>query len=367
MENKNDKKTDLTELRNSIDEVDGKILDLLNKRAEFVLEVGKVKEKQGSAFYVPSREQNLLRKLEEKNSGPFPTSAIKPVWKEIISASLSLERPIEVAYLGPKATFTHQACQKQFGLSARFRPVRTIAEVFDIVEKNKVNYGVIPIENSTEGVVSYTLDMFVESDLKIVAEILLGITHDFLNLSGKAEDVERIYSHPHAVAQCRRWLEEHFPDVPAQDASSTAEAAKIAAEDPTAAAVAGELAGAIYGLKAVETRIEDNPNNFTRFLVIGKNIQSHKGGADDKTSLLFAVKDEVGALYRMLQPFYDNGVSLTKIESRPMKQKAWEYVFFVDCEGHVSDEKVAATLDQLRGQCKFLKVLGSYPRAKNQA
>lgn len=365
MENIKDKNPELNGLRNSIDEIDGKILELLNARAKFVLEVGKIKEKRGSAFYVPSREQDLLRRLQEKNTGPFPTSALKAVWKEIISASLSLEQPIEVAYLGPKATFTHQACQKQFGLSARFRPVRTISEVFDVVEKSKVNYGVIPIENSTEGVVSYTLDMFVDSDLKVVAEILLGITHDFLNLSGKGEDVERIYSHPHAVAQCRRWLEEHFPDVPVHDASSTAEAAKIAAEDPTAAAVAGELAGALYGLKPVETRIEDNPNNYTRFLVVGKSLQPR--GSNDKTSILFAVRDEVGALYRMLQPFYDNSVSLTKIESRPMKQKAWEYVFFVDCEGHAEDEKVAKTLDQLRGQCKFLKVLGSYPRANNQS
>jgi chorismate mutase/prephenate dehydratase len=362
MERPSDPRARLHELRSAIDRVDAELLRLLNERARLALGVGEIKKEQGAAFYAPGREEDLVRRLEEANSGPFPTSAIRPVWKEIISASLSLEHPLTVAYLGPPATFTHQACLKQFGLSAQYRPVRTIAEVFDVVEKGKAPYGVIPIENTTEGVVSYTLDMFLSSELKIVAEVMLRVTHNLLNQSGRREDVGRIYSHPQALAQCRRWLEENFPDTPVFDASSTAQAAKIAAEDPQAAAVAGELAGTLYGLRAVEARIEDHPNNYTRFLVVGREIPDRSGR--DKTSVLFAVRDEAGALYRMLQPFYDNGVNLTKIESRPMKQKAWEYVFFVDCDGHVADPEVGRALDDLRARCLFVKVLGSYPKAQ---
>lgn len=341
--------------------MDAELLRLLNERARLALAVGEVKKGQGVSFYAPAREEDLVRRLEEGNPGPFPTSAIRPVWKEVISASLSLEHPLTVAYLGPPATFTHQACLKQFGLSAQYRPVRTIAEVFDVVEKGKAPYGVIPIENTTEGVVSYTLDMFLGSELKIVAEVMLRVTHNLLNRGGRREDVGRIYSHPQALAQCRRWLEENFPDAPVFDASSTAQAAKIAAEDPQAAAVAGELAGTLYGLDTVEARIEDHPNNYTRFLVIGREIPERTGR--DKTSVLFAVRDEAGALYRMLQAFYENGVNLTKIESRPMKQKAWEYVFFVDCDGHLSDAEVGKALEELGARCLFVKVLGSYPKA----
>ncbi len=352
----------LAELRQAIDQVDRGILERLNERARLAQEVGRLKQQSGATFYVPSREEDLLRNLKQANDGPFPSSAIRAVWKEIISASLSLEHPMSVAYLGPSATFTHQACLKQFGLSAHYTPARTIAEVFDLVEKDKAPYGVIPIENTTEGVVSYALDMFLTSDLKIIAEVLLRISHNLLSLSGRREEVRRIYSHPHAIAQCRRWVEAHFPDVPVLDASSTAQAAKIAAEDPGVAAIAGELAGDLYGLKPVEARIEDNPKNFTRFLVIGKQIPGRSD--QDKTSVLFAVKDAVGALYNMLQPFSRHGVNLTKIESRPLKEKAWEYVFFVDCEGHVDDPSVHRALEELAAQCTLLKVLGSYPRAE---
>lgn len=330
-----------------------------------MLQVGEVKARAGRTFYVPGREELVLRRLEEANPGPFPSRALRPVWKEILSASLSLESPLAVAYLGPEATFTHQACRKQFGVSAELRPVRTIAEVFDVVEKGKAHHGVIPIENTTEGVVSYTLDMFLHSELKITGEVFLPITHNLLSLTGRREDVTRIYSHPQGLAQCRRWLEENFPDAPLLDTSSTAQAAKIAAEDPAAAAVAGELAGALYGLQAVEARIEDNPNNYTRFLVIGRELPDRTGR--DKTSLLFAVRDEVGVLHRVLQPFDRHGVNLTKIESRPMKRRAWEYAFFIDCDGHVTDEPVAAVLQDLTRHCQFLKVLGSYPRAQSAA
>lgn len=361
MSEESDSKNRLKGLRDQIDAVDSRVLDALNERAKLVLEVGKVKSASGGAFYVPNREEELLRRLEEKNPGPFPTSAVRAVWKEIVSASLSLEHPMSVAYLGPEATFTHEACRKQFGLSSDLRPVRTIAEVFDVVEKGKAQYGVIPIENTTEGSVSYTLDMFLLSDLKIVGEVYLRISHTLFNLSGLREDVARIYSHPQGLAQCRRWLEANFPEVPVFDSSSTAQAAKIASEDAQAAAVCGEIAGSLYGLKEVESRIEDNASNYTRFLVIGREIPGRSGR--DKTSILFAVKDTAGALYKMLQPFQENGVNLTKIESRPMKRKAWEYVFFVDCEGHVSDEPIRRALDGLEKECQFFRVLGAYPKA----
>lgn len=361
MESGGEARERLQQLRAAIDAVDGRVLEALNERARLVLEVGKVKSGSGGAFYVPHREEQLLRGLEERNEGPFPTGAIRAVWKEIVSASLSLEHALAVAYLGPEATFTHQACRKQFGLSAELRPARTIADVFDAVDRGKAHYGVIPIENTTEGVVSYTLDMFLHSELKIVGEVYLRISQTLFNLSGLREDVRRIHSHPQGLAQCREWLDQNFPDAPTVEASSTAQAAKVAAADPEAAAVCGEIAGALYGLKAVETRIEDNANNYTRFLVIGREVPERSGR--DKTSVLFAVKDAVGALYRMLQPFQENAVSLTKIESRPMKRKAWEYVFFVDCEGHVSDEAVRRSLEGLEKHCQFFKLLGSYPKA----
>ena len=352
----------LVQIRTAIDSIDGEILERLNRRAALALEVGQVKERQGAAFYVPGREEDLVRRLQDANAGPFPDQAIRPVWKEIISASLSLEKPLTVAYLGPQGTFTHQACRKQFGLSARYSPVRTIPDVFDAVEKGKTPYGVIPVENTTEGVVTHTLDMFLRSELKIVAEVLLRVSHNLLSLSGRAEDVRHIYSHPQPLGQCRGWLEQHFPEAPVLDATSTAQAAKLAAEDPAAAAVASELAADLYGLRTVEARIEDNPDNFTRFLVIGREIPER--GASSKTSILFAVRDAVGALYRMLQPFYECEVNLTKIESRPSKERAWQYVFFVDMEGHVDDAPVHQALGQLEPQCHFLKVLGSYPEAR---
>lgn len=351
----------LARLRSAIDAVDRRLLAALNERAGLALAVGAVKKAVGRPFYAPGREEDLVARLLAENPGPLPASAVRAVWREVISASLALEQPLAVAYLGPPATFTHQACLKQFGLSAQLRPARTISEVFDIVEKGKAEHGVIPVENTTEGVVSHTLDMFLTSELKIVAEVLLPVSHSLLNQTGRRADVTRIASHPHALGQCRRWLEAHFPDIPVVDATSTAEAAKQAAEDPSVAAVASELAGSLYGLQAVEDRIEDNAVNFTRFLVVGRTLREPTGR--DKTSLAFAVRDEVGALYQMLQPFADNGVNLTKIESRPWKGKAWEYVFFVDVEGHVSDPAVAAARAGLEPQCQFLKVLGSYPKA----
>ncbi len=352
----------LDHLRQQIDAIDDRILELLNRRSSLVIEVGRLKAEKGLPFFVPSRERAIYDRLAAGNPGPFPSSAIRSVYREIISASLSLEQPVRVAFLGPKATFTQEAAIRQFGLSARFVPAKNIPAVFDDVLRGRADYGVVPVENSTEGIVSHTLDMFLDTDLKIYAEILLEVTQSLLSLSGKMEEIRKVVSHPQALAQCRNWLEENLPDIPQMDVSSTARAAEIATEDPGCAALASEMAATLYGLRVVQHKIEDNPNNFTRFLVISRN--SPQPGDHDKTSLMFSVRDAPGILCRMLEPFSKRNINLTKIESRPIKKKAWEYVFFLDLEGNLSDPKVTAAVEELRGHCQFVKSLGSYPRAE---
>ena len=352
----------LDALRSEIDAVDSAILEQLNRRAALVLQVGQLKRERSADFHVPSREREIYERLTLENRGSFPNEALRSVYREIISACLALEAPMKVAFLGPKATFSHLATMHQFGFSAELVPQKSIPAVFEEVEKGRALYGVVPVENSTEGVVSYTLDMFMESELKINAEVLLEVHHDLLSRTGRLEDVKKVYSHPQPIAQCRKWLEENLPNVPLVDVASTAVAAQIVGEDYTAAAIASELAASLYDLKAVRSRIEDQVNNFTRFLVIGKKLAEKSG--DDKTSLMFSVKDEVGILYRMLEPFASRGINLSKIESRPLKKKAWEYVFFLDLEGHISDPDVAGAVQELKGLCQFLKILGSYTRAK---
>ncbi len=349
-------------LRKSIDAIDDRILDLLNERAALVVDVGRLKAARQEEFHVPGREREIYERLTARNPGPFPNEGLRSVFREIISASLSLEAPIKVAFLGPKATFSHLAAMRQFGYSAELVPQKSIPAVFEAVEKGNATYGVVPVENSTEGVISYTLDMFMESELKIDAEVLLEVHHDLLSRTGRMEDIRKVFSHPQPLAQCRTWLGENLPDVPLVDVASTAVAAQMVAEDETAAAVAGELAASMYGLKVVRKRIEDQVNNFTRFLVVGKKSAERSGS--DKTTLMFAVKDEVGILYRMLEPFAKRGINLSKIESRPMKKKAWEYVFFLDLAGHISDPVVAEAVEDLKQCCQFVKVLGAYPKAR---
>ncbi len=352
----------LSELRQRIDTIDDKILDLLNERARVVIEVGRAKAGENKEFYVPSREQAIYRRLIEGNPGPFPSEAIRRVFREIISASLSLEEPMKVAFLGPQATFTHVAGMQQFGLSAQLVPQKSISAVFDEVARGRAHYGVVPVENSNEGIVSHTLDMFMESDLKVNAEILLEVSHDLLSRTGKLEDVRKIISHPQALAQCRKWLEENLAELPQVDVASTALAAQLAAEDDSAAAIASEMAANLYGLKVVKQKIADNPSNFTRFLIIGRQMPGRSG--HDKTSIMFSVKDEPGILYRMLEPFSKRQLNLTKIESRPLKSKAWEYIFFLDVIGHIVDPGVKEAIEELHQYCQFVKVLGSYPKAR---
>jgi chorismate mutase / prephenate dehydratase len=353
---------DLGHLRQQIDEIDDRILELLNRRAEVVIEVGRAKAGQQQDFYVPSRELAIYERLTAGNPGPFPAEGIRRVFREVISASLALEHPMKVAFLGPMATFTHVAAMQQFGFSAHLVPQKSIPAIFEEVVRGRADYGVVPVENSNEGIVSHTLDMFMESDLQINAEILLEISHDLLSVSGNLDEVRKVVSHPQALAQCRNWLEENLPDIPLVDVASTALAAQMVAEDATAAAIASEMAATLYGLSVAKKKIEDNPNNFTRFLIIGRKVPGCSGR--DKTSIMFSVKDEPGILYRMLEPFSKRAINLSKIESRPMKKKAWEYIFFLDIEGHMVEENVQAAVEDLRAHCQFLKVLGSYPRAK---
>ncbi|MBI3995591.1 MAG: prephenate dehydratase [Nitrospirae bacterium] len=354
----------IAQLRRQIDTLDDQVLALLNKRAGIVVRIGKLKKAKRSDLHAPVREMEIYDRLSRLNKGPFPNEALRAVYREILSASLSLEGPLKVAYLGPKATFTHLASLRQFGFSASYVPVNSIKEVFSEVERGRAEYGVVPIENSTEGVVNHTLDMFVDSPLKIVGEVMQEVSHHLMNKSGRMEDVKSLYSHPHAIAQCRVWLENHLPNVPTREVSSTARAAELCNEDPSAAAIASELAAQLYGLSILQKRIEDNIHNFTRFLVISRKSLGRTGR--DKTSIMFTIRDRVGALHDMLKPFSQYGINLTKIESRPSRKKAWEYIFFVDLEGHHQDEKVKKALEQLHEQCLFLKVLGSYPAAKEK-
>jgi len=351
----------ITDLRDRIDGIDDRIVDLLNERARVVLEVGRLKAGTNQEFHVPGRERQIYERLQGQNPGPFPNDALRSIYREVISACLSLESPMKVAFLGPKATFSHLATMQQFGLSAELVPLKSIPAVFEEVEKGKALYGVVPVENSTEGVVSHTLDMFVESNLKVTNEILLEVHHDLLSRTGRLEDIKKVYSHPQPIAQCRQWLDDNLPGVPLVDVASTAVAAQIVSDDYTAAAIASELAASLYDLKVVRSRIEDQVNNFTRFLVISRKACDRSG--NDKTSILFSVKDEPGILCRMLEPFAKRGINLSKIESRPYKKKAWEYIFFLDLFGHFSDLDVAAALEELRECCQFLKILGSFPRS----
>lgn len=352
----------LGECREQIDSIDKQLVGLMNQRAVLASQIGKLKADSNAEFHVPSRERQVQERVAAYNQGPLPSEALHGIFRELMSACLALESPLKVAYLGPKATFSHLATMQQFGLSAQLEPQKSIPAVFEQVEKGKALYGVVPVENSTEGVVTHTLDMFVDSSLQICSEIILDIHHDLLSRTGRLEDIRKVYSHPQPLAQCRNWLEEHLPGIPVVDVASTAVAAQIVSDDYAAAAIASELAAAMYDLKVVRSRIEDQVNNVTRFLVISKKTAEPSG--NDKTSIMFSVRDEPGILYRMLEPFARRGVNLSKIESRPVKTKAWEYIFFLDMIGHIDDPQVAAAIEDLRQFCQFLKVLGSYPKAR---
>lgn len=356
-------RSSLDDARRDLDEIDDRILELLNDRARINAEIGRLKQGDGSAIFVPARELEIFERLEAANPGPFPTSALRNVFREIISASISLQRGVKVSYLGPRGTWSHQAAIQQFGQMADLLPATTFADIFEAVQSERAEFGVVPVENSNEGVVSHTLDLFVESPLTIGAEIHVGIHHDLLSLSGDLKQVRAVYSHPQPLAQCRQWLEMNLAGVPQHSTHSTAEAAEMAARDASLGAVCSPVAAELYGLRVVRSGIEDNKDNTTRFLVIGRTPP--RRSARDITSLLFSIKrDQSGALYKALEPFAQHGVNLTRIESRPTRVRAWEYIFFCDFEGHVDDAPVAAAIAELEPRCDFVKVLGSYPRAE---
>jgi chorismate mutase/prephenate dehydratase len=352
---------DLDEWRSRINDLDQRILDLLNQRAAAALRIGELKRQRELPYYVPEREAEVIARLLTVNPGPFPADGVRAVWREILSASLALEEPLPVAYLGPPATFTHQAAQLRFGSSTSFVPGKSIAEIFDAVEKGQAEFGVVPVENSTEGSVNVTLDRLTDSSLLITGEVLLEITHHLLSRASELSGIRTVCSHPQALAQCRQWLAVNLPEAATVEVSSTAAAAERAAGDPTVAMIASELAARLYGLPIVRSRIEDNPFNSTRFLMVGRRAVPPSG--KDKTSILCSIKHEVGALAKFLDPFARHGINLTKIESRPTKRRPWEYVFFVDFEGHQAHPPVQAALAEVRERCPFLKILGSYPAA----
>jgi chorismate mutase/prephenate dehydratase len=349
----------LGDWRSRINDLDNQILNLLNQRAEAALQIGDLKRRQEAPSYVPEREAAILRRLAEVNVGPMPADAVRAIWREILSSCRALEEPLAVAYLGPQATFTHQAARERFGAAAQLKPTRGISDVFDEVERGRVAFGVVPVENSTEGAVNVTLDRLVESDALICGEAYLEIAQHLLSRAGSLGEVKRVLSHPQGLAQCRGWLAQHLPDVPTEETSSTAAAVEMAAADPTLAGIASALAGELYGVPVLRERIEDNRHNATRFLVIGRQPIGASGR--DKTSILFAMRNVPGALYRILEPIVTNGINLTKIESRPAKSRAWEYVIFVDVEGHRDTPNVAAALREIAERTIYLKILGSYP------
>lgn len=349
---------DLQEMRNRIDAIDRQIVALLNDRYNVVCEVGKWKRERGLPIYVPEREKALLEKLDSLNKGPMLKHTLHAIYREIMSGAYPLEDQLRVAYFGPAATYTHQAAQMQFGKSVEYFPRPGIADVFRDVEAGKVDYGVVPVENSTEGVVNYTLDLLLDSSVKVCAEINLPIHHSILSKS-ELSQIKKVYSHPQSLAQCRHWLTENLPGAELVEAASNTRAAQLASEESGSAAICSEMAASVYQLNILETRIEDNPRNTTRFFVVGN--QENKSSGKDKTSLCFAVQDRVGALYDCLLPFREAGLTLSMIESRPSKKINWEYVFYVDLIGHVSDPDVETALEKLKQYTSFLKILGSYP------
>jgi chorismate mutase / prephenate dehydratase len=351
----------LSDHRKAIDKLDERIVQLLNERTRHVLEIGAIKLKAGEEIYAPHRELAVLQRIAKANGGPLPDESLRAIYREVMSSALALEKTMIIAYLGPEATFTHQAAIRRFGASLHYTSQKTIADVFTEVAKNRADYGVVPVENSTEGVVTHTLDMFVDSDLKIVAQIVLPIQQCLLSRC-RREQIKKFYIHPQTHAQCRVWLHRNFPHAEVVETSSNARSAELAAKEKHSAAIAGTLAAEKYNLPVLELDVQDSSANATRFLVLGRKCPPPTGR--DRTSLMFSIADKVGALHNSLAPFRRYMLNMTKIESRPSKRKAWEYFFFVDCDGHASDRKVAKAIDELQRHCSFVKVLGSYPNAE---
>ncbi len=351
----------IPEHRKAIDKLDGQLVRLLNNRTRHVLAIGDIKRKAGEEIYAPHRERAVLDRISRLNSGPITADQLRAIYREIMSSALALEKAMSIAYLGPEATFTHQAAIRRFGSSLKYAPQKTVADVFTEVSKGRADYGVVPVENSTEGVVTHTLDMFVDSDLKIVSQIVLPVQHCLVSNSPRAK-IKKLYAHPQSLAQCRGWIQNNLPGVEIVETSSNARSAELAAKEKGTAAVAGIIAAEKYGLAVLEEDIQDNAANATRFLVLGRQCSPPTG--HDRTSLMISVMDKVGALHQAIAAFRRYNINMTKIESRPSKRKAWEYFFFIDCDGHARDKEVSRAIQRLGEHCNFIKILGSYPNAE---
>ncbi|MHB8772707.1 MAG: prephenate dehydratase [Syntrophales bacterium] len=356
----------MEQLREKIEQTDREIVRLLNERAAVSLAIGKTKRAQGREVYDPSREAVVYRHLEEFSEGVLSEAALRGIFREILSASRFLQTPTTVAFLGPEASFSHQAALAHFGGGIAAIPTATIPEVFDEVERGREQWGIVPVENSAEGSVKATLDRLISTPLSIRAEVYLRVRHCLLSGGDDRDAIRKIYSHPQALAQCQVWLRTHIPGVPLVEVESTAGAARRVKEDKRAAAVASILAAETYSLNVLAEGIEDNPGNTTRFLVIGPRAGEKGGGITgrDKTSILFGTPHVPGALQRALAPFAEAGLNLLRIESFPMRDRMWEYLFFADFAGHAAEEKAEECLAELKSRTAFLKVLGSYPRGE---
>ncbi|MEQ1637187.1 MAG: prephenate dehydratase [Methylococcales bacterium] len=353
----------LAELRTQIDAIDGQLLQLINQRAICATEVAKTKLASGEqgSFYRPDREALVLRRIQALNKGPLADGTIARFFREIMSACLALEKPLDVAFLGPEGTFTQQAAYKHFGHAVNTVPAVSIADIFNAVENEQCQFGVVPVENSTEGVINHTLDRFLGSPLKICGEVEVRVHQNLMAAFEQREKITEVFSHQQSLAQCRLWLDKHLPHAIRTPVSSNAEAARMAVGCVNKAAIASQAAAELYGLSVIDKNIEDEPNNTTRFIIVG--YQGSTSTGQDKTSLLISTGNQPGALYKILAPFAEYGIGMLHIESRPSRQGLWEYVFFIDIEGHCEDEKVAKALQSLRNSVNMLKILGSYPSA----
>ena len=355
--------TPLSELRDKIDAIDEQILQLINQRALCAVEVAKTKIAQGEqgTFYRPDRESLVLRRIMELNQGPLSDHTAVRFFRELMSACLALEKPMDIAFLGPEGTFTQQAAYKHFGHAVKTIPVTTINEIFSAVELNHCQFGVVPVENSTEGVISHTLDRFLTSTLKICGEVEIKVHQNLMGHVTNLSEITEVFSHQQSLAQCRHWLDKHMPHARLTAVNSNAEAARLASINKQAVAIAGIVAAEVYNLTIIEKNIEDESNNTTRFIIIGQQSPAPTG--NDKTTLVVSTDNQSGALYRTLEPFAKFGIGMVNIESRPSRQALWDYIFFIDIEGHSEEQVVAQALNTVKGNVKMFKLLGSYPKA----
>lgn len=347
--------------RKEINRLDGEIVRLLNDRIQHALNIGEIKLRNGQEIYAPHREKDVFDRVKSLNQGPMKNDSLCAIYREVMSAALALQKTLRVAYFGPEATFTHQAALKRFGASLTYLPEKTVADVFTEVGKGRADYGVAPVENSDEGIVNNTLDMLVDTDLKVVAQIMMCIRQCLIG-HGKREEIKRVYAHPQAVAQCRFWIQRSLPLAKIIEATSSIQAAELAVKDKEGAVLASNLIAEKYDMDILEDNVQDSQTNYTRFLVLGRQCPPRTG--KDRTSLMISVADKVGALFEALEPFTRYKVNMARVESRPNKRKALEYYFFLDIEGHIEDTEVSQAIKELEQKGAFVKILGSYPESE---